>query len=149
VEAANAKLVAQLGRLDPGDAYFGGGPMYGNGWSDWSTDRTLVPKLFPYNLRYVHTFITNNQYDAGVSTPAIAAALRLVDIDAGIDQTPRAGVERPGWLEVSLPASDTAPAANVEIRFPSYEAGHMVTLTQAQPFHDDVLAFLREAAIVP
>jgi hypothetical protein len=96
---------------------------------------------FVANLRDgVQTFISDARYDSVIYSPAIADALGAFGA-VSLDTTPRAGVVRPGWLGVSLSAG--ASAAPVVVRYPPYvSSGHFVAVTEAQPLHDDVAAWL-------
>src|SRR6185312_1813462 len=115
-------LLQRLGPLDPGDAYFGL-----NGYTGaWASDTTVEPPAFVDNLRYVRTLITNATYDGIVDTTQIPPALVELGVPATLDQTPRSGSARPGWIDVTLPGGGSAT-----IRLPTYPAGHKVTATSA------------------
>jgi hypothetical protein len=87
-------------------------------------------------------FMTNARYDAFVHTPAIVKFLERADWAAvTVDREPRPGVARPGWVRVS--PSGSAP---MEIRFPTYDAGHMVTVSAAAELAEDLAAWVAEGA---
>jgi hypothetical protein len=100
------------------------------------------------SMRYVRTFITNARYDSAVYAPSIPALLTRLGTPATVDVAARSGVARPGWIRLHVHdggAAGAAPAADVEIRFPSYESsGHMVTLTQAAAFAADLEDWLAQ-----
>lgn len=124
------QLVARLGALDPQDCYL----AYGAISSAWSTDTTLVPSAFERNLAHVDTLITNAVFDGIVDTPAIARAL-----GATVSTWTPAGAARPGEILATLPTSGP-----VRIRFPTYDAGHMVTRTSAAELRADIEAWLAD-----
>ena len=131
--AFNTALLQRLGPLDPGDTYFGFNGMTGS----WETDTTLEPPAFVDNLSYVRTLITNATYDGIVDTTQIPPALVAFGVPATLDQTPRSGIARPGWIDVTLPGGGSAT-----IRLPTYPAGHMVTATDAAELRTDTAAWL-------
>jgi hypothetical protein len=111
-----------------------------------TTDPTAT-EAFAANLAAgVRLFVTDARYDAVIYAPAIPATLAQW-VPVTVDTAPRAGVERPGWFTVSLDGADGGGGARpVEVRFPSYPgSGHMVNITEPQPLHDDVGAWLRES----
>jgi hypothetical protein len=131
--ALNAALLTRLGPLDPGDSYFG----YGASNGSWASDTTLVPSAFVDNLSHVRTLITNATFDGIVDSTEIAPALVAFGVPATLDLTPRSEVERPGWIDVTLPGGGSAT-----IRLPAYPAGHMVTATDAADLRTDTADWL-------
>lgn len=131
--AFNAALLQRFGPLDPGDGYYG---LNGNSGS-WETDTTVVPAAFVDNLSYVRTLITNATYDGIVDTTQIPPALVAYGVPATLDQVPRSGIARPGWIDVTLPGAGSAT-----VRLPTYPAGHMVTATDASDLRTDTKAWL-------
>jgi len=127
-EGVEDDLVARLGPLDEGDCYLGLGPFD----SEWLSDTTLVPAAFTRNLALVKTLITNARYDGVVDSTAIARAL-----GTEIDPASPVGAERPGEILVTLDDGQRAT-----IRVPTYEAGHMVTRTQAAELRADIASWL-------
>jgi hypothetical protein len=85
----------------------------------------------------VRTLITNATYDGVVDTTQIAPALVAYGVPATLDQAPRPGIPRPGWIEVTLPGGNSAT-----IRLPTHAAGHMVTSTDAADLRTDTAAWL-------
>jgi hypothetical protein len=133
----DAALVQRLGPLDPGDSYFGYNGHGSGSNGSWQTDTTLVPTAFVDNLSHVRTLITNATFDGIVDTTAIAPALVAFGVPATLDQAPRSDVERPGWIDVTLPGGGSAT-----IRLPAYPAGHMVTATDAADLRTDTVDWL-------
>ena len=86
----------------------------------------------------VRTFISDARYDAVIYSPAIPATLQQAGTVV-VDDTPRAGVARPGWFTVMLDGTGPKP---IEVRFPVYDsAGHFVSVGQPQDLRDDVAAW--------
>jgi hypothetical protein len=119
IAAIESGLVARLGALDPGDAYVALGPYFGD-------DDSGAP-AFVANLALVRTFITHATYDGLVDSAAIAPALAAYGDPVS---------ERPGWIDVTLASGP------IEIRFPTYAAGHVVTLSAGDQLRSDIAAWL-------
>jgi hypothetical protein len=132
-DPGEAPLHAWLGELDWDDAFLGAGTTS----DDWATDLTLVPGAFLGNLATVRTLITHATYDANVNSDAIVTGMVADGTPATIDVMPRAGVARPGWIDVAL------PHAHITIRYPTYQAGHQVTRTTPGQLRDDVADWLQ------
>jgi hypothetical protein len=65
--------------------------------------------------------------------------LAKAQLEVTLDDAPRPGVERPGWIHLAYETGEEA-----DIRFPPYEAGHAVAMTQAHALSQDVEAWLHE-----
>lgn len=102
--------------------------------------------MFLDNLIHVDTFITRAALDIVLYAPALPQALAMISdqvITAEVDDSPRAGEERPGWLTLRF-----ADQSSRVIRFPRYDAaGHTVTLTQPLELSRDVGAWLGARAL--
>jgi hypothetical protein len=62
--------------------------------------------------------------------------------DVSVEAAPRPGVERPGWIALAAPDAGGHPAANLEIRFPTYaESSHVVSVYEPAALADDVEAW--------
>jgi hypothetical protein len=143
--ALDAKLSSRLGAVGPDDAYYlslapacDTRPIF----SDAVTAATI--RRFGESLA-LRTFITRAKYDATVVSdviPIVMSKLLPARSDGKptvvVDVTPRRGEARPGWLRFARGTTD------VEVRFPTYEAGHVVTATAGQAFFDDVKDWLAE-----
>lgn len=119
---AEPALVARLGALDSGDAYFAGGPFA-------PVDFDQIIPVFEANLARVPTFITHAVYDGVVDSTAIGRALNSAGFAATFAD---------GEWTVALPSGP------VTIRMPSYEAGHMVAQSAAPALRADVAAWLSQ-----
>jgi Serine carboxypeptidase len=136
VAEANATLAKTLGPLAPGDTYL---VPESFATTDWTGE--VIPTLFLENLASVKTFITDARYDPAILAGAIPAVLATAGFGGTVDETPRPGVARPGWFDVTSDAG----GLDAEVRFPGYaSSGHMVAVTQGQNLHDDVAAWLAE-----
>ncbi|HUJ62365.1 MAG TPA: hypothetical protein VLX92_27850 [Kofleriaceae bacterium] len=132
MDAINMGLAMRLGGLDSGDLY----TAYGPNDPSWSDDTTINPAAFVRNLGLVKTFITHATYDADVDSTAIQRALVDYGTPATIDMTMPAGAARPGVIDVTL------PTGTIQIRFPTYAAGHMVTRSTPTQLRQDVADWL-------
>lgn len=138
---ANAALTALLGGLTPGDEYYSSqGASCTNTWTASDTGDNAVLA----NVRTVKTFITNARYDQAILPLAIPAVFAAFKLGGVVDSNPRAGVDRPGWFKVDVPAqSGAGPEQTVEVRFPPYDqSGHAVAMSQAADLAADVGAWL-------
>ena len=135
----SAGLEATLGQLGEGDYYWA---SFVRACGYWLGDAWTLNAFFS-GLPRTHTFITRARYDAVVYSPALPALLAESSAEVTLDDAPRPGVERPGWIHVAYP-SGQEPV----IRFPPYESGHAVAITQAQAFSADVEVWLREVGAV-
>jgi hypothetical protein len=140
----NAQWTSTLGPLAAGDVYLaapGTACPYGQALF---TGAGSLPAFLANLEDGVRTFITDARFDASIYAPAIPAALTQVATVA-VDDSPRAGVERPGWFTVTF-APDGGVAAAVQVRFPPYvDSGHFVALAEPQALHDDVVTWLSTA----
>jgi hypothetical protein len=89
-----------------------------------------------------HTFMTNARYDAVVWTDAVRATIEA-ERGAEYDTTQPEGASRPGIIRFS--ADDGSP---VEIRFPEYEAGHVVTMSTPRELGEDVEEWLHATGAI-
>jgi hypothetical protein len=124
-----AELRAQLGDLAVIDAYFL--PSMTPCGIFASNEATLA--AFKDVAARSHTFITNARWDLIVYTEALPWVL-----DAELDLSLPEGAARPGvlWL------------GDKPIRFPTYEAGHAVTMTAAAQLGEDLRAWLASEAAI-
>ncbi|MBV9946057.1 MAG: hypothetical protein JOZ69_04325, partial [Myxococcales bacterium] len=144
VALANSALRAALGPLAPGDDYLRNATSACPNPPLDTTDRTTTDAFVRDVAAGVRMFITDARYDAVIYAPAIPVTLAQW-AQVTLDTAPRPGVDRPGWFTVvlSTPGSEGASRAS-EVRFPPYAAsGHMVNITEPQPLHDDVAAWLQ------
>lgn len=98
--------------------------------------------LFLDNLRHTRTLITAASRDMVIYSPAIAPALGLHTkrVASVMEESEEpANSPRPGRIRV-----DYADGETRYIRFPRYDAGHVVTLDAPQEFAEDVEAFFRD-----
>lgn len=132
-------LASELGSLAKGDGYY-------RDFIPRVLDReeTASANAFLSDLRYVPIFMTNATYDRAIVSTAIVSALREAQVDATVDTESRPNVARPGWISVPLAKAKDLPARTVTVRFPTYEAGHMVTTTKGGELADDVRDWLAE-----
>lgn len=144
VPAADTALSGLVGALQPHDAYL----MEPS--SACATPFNVVFSQigsgdeFLYNVRDgVSTFITDSRYDTVIYSPAIPAFIKQYTNDTvSTDAVPDSGTERPGGFTVTFPLGDGG-SQSADVRFPGYlSSGHMVAVTQAQDFHDDVVAWI-------
>jgi hypothetical protein len=80
------------------------------------------------------TFVTNCRYDAVAYTDYLRKYLETHD-GATFDDAP-SGAARPGVIRLSRDGKD------IEIRFPTYDSGHEVTIGAPREFGDDVAEWL-------
>jgi hypothetical protein len=85
------------------------------------------------------TFITNGRYDAVVYTEALPVffdehSTYNVEVDRSLPE----GAARPGILHLWTEEVD------ISIRFPTYEAGHEVTVGAPRELAEDIEAWLAE-----
>ncbi len=136
-EGAQAPFEAALGALGPGDYYWGD---LVNACGYWLGD-VKTASAFLGGLVRTRTFVTRAHYDGAVYSPALPSFLDLSGADVALDDAPRPGVARPGWITIAFETGE-----DVEIRFPPYESGHMVSMTAAHELSQDVEAWLSEVA---
>ncbi|MBK6515950.1 MAG: hypothetical protein IPG04_18105 [Polyangiaceae bacterium] len=135
VAAREAALRAALGEPSPGDAYWLFLNYACSAGFDWLATE---PALFDV-LPRTRVLMTNAQYDNVVVPELLPTYWQTLGASAILDDAPRDGEERPGWMLVTTPEGE-----EVEIRFPSYDAGHSVAMKEAAGFADDVEAWLAE-----
>lgn len=132
VALAEAGLRAALGDLPDTDAYWLPlRPACTNMLGDVGSANALLDVM-----TRSRTFVTNARYDAVVYTEALPALFDLTAYDVTLDTASPAGASRPG--EIVL----TSPEREVRVRFPTYEAGHAVTLSAAAELGADLRDWL-------
>jgi pimeloyl-ACP methyl ester carboxylesterase len=134
--ASEAALRESLGELTEDDAYWL--PTGYQLQCEWQVDHSVFYEM----VGRTHTFITNARYDAVVWTDALRAKIE-VDRGAEYDATLPEGASRPGIIRFA--GDDGSP---VEIRFPDYDAGHVVTMSAPREFGEDVEAWLHATGAI-
>lgn len=139
LEHDEANLRGALGEPASGDAYWLPlAPACGNPMSGDSVTANVFARL----LRGTRTFITNARYDSVVYGPGIPALLGGGTWQVTWDQDAPAGAARPGLIRLHAEDFDA------RIRFPTYEAGHMVAQTAGPALREDVEAWLGEQGLL-
>jgi hypothetical protein len=123
IRAAEEQLRVSMGELGTRDAYF---LPYGQPCADFLGDENTL-LAFKDVLTRTKTFITNARWDSVVYTEALPALLEL-ELDLSLPE----GAERSGVLHGN----------GTQIRFPTYESGHMVTMNAPAKLSADVHAWL-------
>jgi choice-of-anchor A domain-containing protein len=140
------EFTAAFGTLGASDTYLISqnsdvqvGYLDANGRSrDWFSAGLAIGNNFLANVTNVTSFITYGLFDTVIWGPAIAVAAgdgsfsNLIATSA-IDQVPRTGIVRPGWIELGYQSG-----AKKEIRFPTYSSGHTVSMRQPSQLLADV-----------
>lgn len=152
--------------LDPGDLEgLGSLPSWDNYFAvypdvDFDMDYVTDPNpciFFARSIARVDTFVTNAELDLVVDTPVIPTTMLRCHLDwlqpflesIQIAMEPVGDEARPGrWVVTFNDAAQEGPGERV-VRWPSYDAGHMVSATQPQQLFEDVQAFLRERKLIP
>lgn len=133
VAASETDLRAELGELDAADAYWlpFAPPCTGDGVE------IRMFAVFDGIIGRTATFITNARYDAVVYTEALPAILEEhLTFDVELDTSLPEGAARPGVLHLRN------GAGGVSLRFPTYEAGHEVSVGAPRELAEDVEAWL-------
>jgi hypothetical protein len=139
VEPIHHSIASWLGPLTFWDAYYVyGSPIQGLEKGIANPDFGLDNAPFQRIARFVRLFVTDARHDRVVCGRLIVRML-----GGRLDLEPRDGEARPGRLRVPLDAV-TGQRCEIEIRYPEYDAGHMVTATRGAELGDDVEAWLRE-----
>lgn len=100
--------------------------------------RTAV-NVFLDLLPRTRMFLTNARYDALIYTEAMPGFLETeLGLDVSLLSTEPSGASRPGVLRVE----------GTDIRFPTYEAGHMVSVGAPVEFAEDVEAWLSDTGLL-
>lgn len=135
-----SKLRMRLGQLGPSDAYYLGQvtPRCGGYLGDIGSAQMMFE-----GLSRTRAFITNARYDSVVYTPVIPTIFSRAQASVTVDDRSPAGAARPGVIHIAVQG-----AASIDIRFPSYEAGHEVTMSAGAELGEDVEAWLREAGAI-
>jgi hypothetical protein len=106
---------------------------------------TSDERIFPWFLELLpltRFFLTNARYDLAIHTPAIVELLRQRNRTVTVDDAPRANVDRPGWIRLTLTRPESGQK-EVAIRYPLYaDSGHAVTIAQGAELADDVRDWL-------
>ncbi|WP_437753513.1 hypothetical protein [Sorangium sp. So ce1389] len=133
VAASETDLRAELGELDAADAYWlpYAPPCTGDG------AELGMFAVFEDIIGRTATFITNARYDAVVYTEALPALFDESSIfDVELDTSLPEGAARPGVLHLR------SGAGGVSLRFPTYEAGHKVSVGAPRELAEDAEAWL-------
>jgi hypothetical protein len=139
VEPIHHSVASWLGPLTFWDAYY----VYGSPIQDLEEGIAnpsfgLDNAPFQRIARFVRLFVTDARHDRVVCGKVIVRML-----GARLDLEPRDGEVRPGRLRVPLDAL-TGQRCDVEIRYPEYDSGHMVTATRGAELGEDVETWLHE-----
>lgn len=143
-----------LGSLQPWDAYH----VILN-QAIYNDDKYTNPfpcVYFSMALARVDAFITDGDLDVVVDTPVLPTTLmkcqQLVSspfVDSIVATHDAVGDEaRPGHWTITYNENSLAGAGQREVRWPRYEAGHMVATDQPQQLFEDVQAFLMERGVI-
>ncbi|MFO0554117.1 MAG: hypothetical protein U0271_37395 [Polyangiaceae bacterium] len=133
---SESQLRAALGELESDDSY----------WLPLASaciglvGDTAVANAFIKLFERTRVFITNARWDATIYTEAFPALFGLAGFTAEIDTTLPVGADRPGVLRLTSQTDGTV----YELRFPTYEAGHMVTTSSGAELGRDVEAWLAD-----
>ncbi|WP_437304302.1 S10 family serine carboxypeptidase-like protein [Sorangium sp. So ce388] len=136
VAASETDLRAELGELDAADAYWlrYAPPCPGDGVE------LGMFAVFEDIIGRTATFITNARYDSVVYTEALPAMFdEFSTFDVELDPSLPEGAARPGVLHLRN------GAGGVSFRFPTYEAGHQVSVGAPRELAEDVEAWLAAA----
>lgn len=152
---AQPSFVEALGIIESWDAYH-----VASNYSNFNYDLYDNPYpcvYFPWVIGRVATFVTDADADMVVDTPALPTtmmkcqerlgATAFVD-DVVATHDPEGDEPRPGHWTITY--NDKAPygAGERKVRWPTYEASHMVAVNQPQQLFEDVREFLRENAVI-
>jgi hypothetical protein len=154
---APEEWIASQGALPNWDSYFL--PFFDIAWVAFIDNQAATEghtaELLQHNLVWMNTFITDARYDIQVSAENFPNALMLFETNdksetlirnVVFDHEPRAGIARPGWIDVTYTAAEGTNEETVRtIRAPEYlDSGHLVTLSQSRDLQEDIVAFLEE-----
>jgi hypothetical protein len=128
---AEAALRTELGELARGDAYW---LHYAPHCYGMLGDPRVVAAFFDVATR-TRTLLTNARHDSVVYSKAIPGYLASFGYDVVLDESAPAGSARPGLLRWM------GPSGPVEVRFPGYEAGHVVTASAGRELGEDIEAW--------
>lgn len=129
---AESAIRAELGELQADDTYYlAYQPACHNALADVG-----AANAFLFLLERTDVFITNARWDAVVYTEALPNVFELAGLRVSIDSSSPEGSPRPGIMSLSGELLTTS------IRFPTYEAGHSVTVTAGAEFGEDLAAWL-------
>lgn len=131
--AAEQAIRTTLGALSPDDAYWQSfEPTCYPTFGDLATANTLLSVL-----KRTHVFITNARWDSVVYTEALPSVFELASFDVNVDTASPVGADRPGVLRLK-----SGDEPEIAIRFPTYEAGHQVTVSTPKELGEDLRAWL-------
>jgi hypothetical protein len=136
VVADEAAMRRELGELDPGDVYW---LPQGNACIGL-VGGVGTANAFLDVLQRTQLFVTNARWDAIVYTEALPAIFELGGLEVELDTESPRGAARPGVIHLGFETKQT------QVRFPTYEAGHQVTLSAFREFAEDVEAWLDETS---
>jgi hypothetical protein len=141
VAALEASMQAALGPLGPDDAYYlpVAPPCDASFLGDVATLWTLAELLGRTAF-----FITRARFDGVVDSDGWPVLFGKGTWQATVREDLPAGAARPGVLELVPPGSPP-----LSIRFPKYDAGHMVAMTAGPALHDDVRDWLAADGTLP
>jgi hypothetical protein len=145
-------MAAEFGSLPAGHRYYVGltfdyarglplvGPMNVG-------DTNGIASRFVQLAASAEVLLTDARFDLVVDSSQLPAALENTGflLGAAVDRAPREGIARPGWLVLQYDASLVETTSNPRrLRFPQYDAGHVVTLDQPDAFAEDLAAWLAD-----
>ena len=133
VSLLEVTLRQSLGEVGPRDAYW----LPITHTCGWFLANPQAVSAFGETLNRSHTFITNARYDSVVYSPAIPLFLAArTKATVEVDKASPDGAARPGVIRID------GDVLHTEIRFPSYESGHMVSISAGAELAEDVEAWL-------
>lgn len=144
-----------LGTLQPWDEY-----LVAFNEANFNSDVYDNPYPCVYFARVVArvaTFVTDADADIVVDTPAMPATMMKCQqlltnpfVDGiELSHEPEGQSARPGHWTITYNEDSVEGAGERKVRWPTYVAGHMVAVNQAQQLFEDVRDFLRENAVIP
>lgn len=133
--SSETNFASWLGPLEEDDHYY----HDLGGACPWTPSNIEPGNQFLQVLPFAKAFITNARYDALIYTPAIPEIMKTyAKLDVVVESTGGASA-RPGVISVGLTNGTRA-----KIRFPRYDSGHMVTVTQGAAFSADLTEFMSQ-----
>lgn len=136
---AESALFDALGELSTDDAYWQPfEPTCFPTFGDVATANTLLSVL-----KRTHVFITNARWDSVVYTEALPTVFEQASFTATVDMSSPEGAARPGVLRL-----ESVDAPEIAIRFPTYEAGHEVTVSTPKELGEDLRAWLVSEGVI-
>lgn len=143
-----------LGSLNPWDAYHV--ILNRAVYNDDKYTNPVPCVYFSMALARADAFITDGDFDVVVDTPVLPTTLMkcqervsLPFVDSIVATHDAIGDEaRPGHWTVTYNGNSPIGAGERKVRWPRYEAGHMVATDQPQQLFEDVQAFLLERGVI-